>query len=1029
MLASAEALDLTFPQTTEGQIVLALTWTAALVVGAVLGIALLMLLARRPPPGDDGEGRAPAWFRLYVAANCIALFQAIMAIVWVVAQRDSFTQADLTAQYTPRGVVLAAALAGLLALFYDASGNAAQRLARGQARLRGPYETPVIGLLAPLEERICTAYGRMNGRIWLLIPFQILAVAAILVMVRLGWYLDRWPLILPFLCCWGFAILAFLIVNSALRRLNRRSLPTYCQELAKLGRKWVDAVDGELRLEGLGLYQRLADLADVLGKERLLQQGAVAAAEAVAEARLVLAQASLEPGGEGVKEATLYLVGAVELRDLKRGEWLGLGWLLASDYVPESLLQDRARYGHFLLSYCRAWSAAQRQLHQKTPLSAAVKTNVRLGLVVSALERRVCGLAPVPPANAQPVKAEEAGSGANSEKAAPWRSDTFLPELAARHDLRLLLALNEAVVQLDGTLPWARINAGLCRLAVGDAALARAHLEVAASQRRDDRALPFYRAVAYAREQQSSEALALLEEVTEKELGWFLVVRTYAETLLDVLQTPLLSTTTTIPAQTVNAERWRRARSIIERALLEEEMQAKLQLPTAAPIYIAAGMAELFEAQQPSQADLWFRRALSVDRQSAQAWYGLALTSLEQGNMDAALNSAQEVLRLIAQHIPAATLCAHVLMVRGEMTPALAMADQTLQLIGNPAVAQIRVTHYPRLYPERDVLLRVKGRAAFEQGRFDEAFAALDQVVRRYVDARFFAACALYHMGRYAQATERLKDYLASKEGERDSRAFLYLGCALHAQGPQNLRAALNALDTCLAGAKPGAPERLRALLERGQIYEERGQLEQAQQDFEAALEIERAPLTSYVLAALYHRAGRDQDAYALLAAVSGEESDFQGADASAQARAASSPVGTTGGEPPPSLNTVVLMQPDESVGEEIRRLKEILRERLVASAQPRAEDRTEQTAQEVQTQAPAAEQQSAASSDEITTTLEKKAPTRGKPKRSRTKPGAEAPAADDQPIDEMPTLTGGSVQNEVRSDAPDAGARGTRQE
>ncbi|HEY7358400.1 MAG TPA: hypothetical protein VH590_18090, partial [Ktedonobacterales bacterium] len=633
-LASSAALNLTFPATTEGKIVFGLTWAATLIVAIMLGLALLTLLTNRIPPGDDSEGHAPAWFRLFFAAMCIGLFQAIMAVIWVIFQSDSFSQPDLTAQYTPRGVVLLTALAGLLALLYDASSNLPQRLARGQSRLRGPFETPIIGLLTPTEERVCTAYGRMAGRIWWMVPFQVLLVAAVLFLTRRGLYLDVWPLILPFGFAWGFAILGLLIVNVALRRLNRRSLTAYCQELAKLGRKWVDAVDGELRLEGLGLYQRLADLAAVVGKERMLQQGSIEAIEAVAEARLVLAQASLEPGGEGLKDATLYLVGALELRDLKHGEWLGLGWLLASDYVPEALLKDRARYGHFLLSYCRAWLAAQRQLQQRTPLGAAIKTNVRLGLVVSALERRVCALAPANPASPQ----ADAAPAAGGEKAAPWREDTFLPDLAARPDVRLLLALNEAVVQLDGTLSWARVNAGLCRLAVGDAALARAHLEMAASQRRDDPTLPFYRAVAYAREQQSGEALALLEEITEKELGWFLVVRTYAETLLEVFQTPLLPSSAAVPGLMVSAERWQRARSIIERALLEAEMQAKLQLSSAAPIYIAAGMAELFERRQPAQADVWFRRALSVDGQNALAWYGLALACWEQGNIDAALN-------------------------------------------------------------------------------------------------------------------------------------------------------------------------------------------------------------------------------------------------------------------------------------------------------------------------------------------------------------------------------------------------------
>jgi tetratricopeptide (TPR) repeat protein len=1006
-LASAAALNLTLPATTDGKIVLGLTWAATLLVAIMLLTALLPLL-RQPPPGDGNEGQAPAWFRLFFAATCIGLGQAVMAIVWVLFQANSFSQSNLSAQYTPRGVVLIVALAGSLALFYDSSSNAVQRLARGQARLRGPFETPIIGLLTPTEERVCTAYGRMNGRIWFLIPFQILLAVGIIVLSRKGLYLDVWPLILPFLCCWAFALVAFLITNAALLRLNQRSLSAYCQELAALGRKWVDAVDGELRLEGLGLYQRLADLADAVGKERLLQQGSVEAAEAVAEARLVLAQASLEPGGEGVKDATHYLVGAVDLRDLKRGEWLGLGWLLASDYVPETLLKDRARYGHFLLSYCRAWIAAQRQLQQKTPLSAAIKTNVRLGLVVSALERRVCSLTPAA-AGQQP--ADNAGNAARGEKTVPWRADTFLPDLAARPDVQLLLALNEAVVQLDGTLSWARVNAGLCRLAVGDAALARVHLEIAATQRRDDQTLPFYRAVAYAREQQSSEALALLEEVTARELGWFLVVRTYAETLLEVFQTPLVSTSATLSGQAVSAERWKRARSIIESALLEAEMQAKLQLPGAAPIYIAAGMAALFESRQPDQADVWFRRALGVDRQHALAWYGLALASWEQGNVDAALNAAQEAMRYQSPNVPAATFCAQILMVRGEMAPALAMAEQTLQVLSNPAVAQMRVVHYPRLSPERDILLRVKGRAAFEQGRFAEAFAALDQVVRRYIDARFFAACALFHLGRYAEATERLKDYLASKEGAQDSRANLYLGCALHAQGPQNLRAALNALDACLAGPNLGTPERLRALLERGQIYEERKQLDQAQRDYEAALEIERAPVTCYVLAALYHRSGRDQDAYDLLATVTGDA--LSAADQKIEAVSG----GEAGGAAQPlSANTLVFMQPNEPVEVQIRRLQEILRQRLAESAARRLAEAAQQAVPEEEPPAVSEETPAADAPDDAPPPVETLATPR-KAKRTSTKPKTDAKKAApaEQNDDDMPTLSGEGVPAQIK--------------
>jgi|GEM_PF-1859330 len=1022
VLASGAALSLTLPSTSDGWVVFTLKWAPTVIVGLALLVALVILIVRRLPPGDDEEGRAPAWFRLLRAAMFAAVMQALMAGIYVLAQPDAFTaaQPDLSAQYVPRGIVLAASLVGMLAFFPDPR-NSARVLARGRARLVGPFDTPVIGLLAPREEQVCTAYGRMLGSFWLLALPPLLIGAGLYLLVRLSKALNIWLLLLPFLLCWGVAILAFLIVNAALRRLNRRSLVAYCQELAALGRKWVDAVDGELRLEGLGLYQRLADLADALGKDRLLQQGAVEAAEAVAEARLVLAQASLEPGGDGINEATQYLVGAVDLRDLKQREWLGLGWLLASEYVPEPLLKDRARYGHFLLSYCRAWVAADRQLRQKTPLSAALKTNARLGLVLSALEQHVCTLEPSEPGYQQ-TRAGTAGKPAKGERAAPWRADMFLADLAMRPDVRLLLALNEAVVQLDGTLVWARINAGLCRLAVGDAALARAHLEVAAAQRRDDPALPFYRAVAYAREQQSSDALALLEEVTEKDLGWFLVVRTYAETLLDVFKSPLLSPTTTLPGQAVNAERWKRALMLIERALTRGELQTRLQTSAAAPIYVAAGMAELFGRQQPTQADIWFRRALGVGRQNSQAWYGLALASWEQGNLDAALGAAQEALRYQSPHVPAATLCAQALMVRGEMVPALAMADQALRLLSDPTIAQLPVTHYPRLYPERDVLLRVKGRAAFEQGRFDEAFAALDQVVRRYLDARFFAACALYHLGRYAQATERLKDYLASREGSRDSRAFLYLGCALHAQGRQNQRAALNALDSCVALAKPGTPERLRGLLERGQIYEERSQFEQAQHDYEAALEIERAPLTLYVLAALYHRAGRDQEAFALLEPLAGAVNA-----SGAQGRAAQAPVSpplasaTDAANKLRKASTVVLIQQNESIEAQIQRLLGILHERLTALAPQDDEKDTGQAAAKNLAPADPAERPASAEAETAK-------PTPASPPEhaegAPQEPETQVAAGDRPAIDEVQTLILEGAQTDIKHEHPEAGTR-----
>ncbi|HEX6779349.1 MAG TPA: hypothetical protein VF099_14160, partial [Ktedonobacterales bacterium] len=699
----------TLPSTLEGWEIFAPTWAPTVFVGLLLLITLLILLLRRIPPGDNDESQAPIWFRLFIASICVGLVQVAMTGGVVLAQRDAFTQTDLTAQMIPRTLVAAVSLVGLLALFVDYSRNSARALARGRARLTGPFDTPVIGLLTPTEERVSSAYGRLliytsagrrlTGLFVLLIVLPALELGAIYLLNQRGLRVNRWPLLLPFLLCWAVYLLALLRVNAARRRLNRRSLAVYCQELATFGRKWSAAVDGELRLAGLGMYQRVADLADAIGKERLLQQGAVEVSEAVAEARLTLAQASLEPGGEGVKMATEYLAGAVELRDLKRGEWLGLGWLLASDYVPETLLRDRARYGHLLLNYCRAWLAAQRQLRQKAPLSAGVKTNVRLRMVVIALERRVCSLTPQSDARQQGQEP-------------PWRSATFLFELAARPDVQLLLALNEAMLQLDETLPWARLNAGLCRLALGDAPSARAHLEVAASQRRDDPSLAFYRAVAYAREQQSSEALALLEEVTEKDLGWFPAVRMYAEALVEVSKSPLAPTATGLLIQPVSADRWKRALTLIGRALVSPEVQDRLQKPEAAPIYVASGMAELFGQRQPAEADVWFRRALSVDRQNAQAWLGLALASWEQGRIDVALSGGQETLRIQPEHVPAITLCAQVLMARGEMPPALAMAEQALKLLADARVSQMPVIHHPRLYLEREVLLRIKGRAA-----------------------------------------------------------------------------------------------------------------------------------------------------------------------------------------------------------------------------------------------------------------------------------------------------------------------------
>src|SRR5262249_50033419 len=161
---------------------------------------------------------------------------------------------DPTSQYPPRGIVLGATLIGLLAFFPDPH-NSARVLARGRARLVGPFQTPVIGLLAPVEERVCTAYGRITGAFWLMLVPPVAAGAGLFVLTH--WrQIDLLPLVLPFLLCWGAALLAFLVVVGVMRQLNRRTLTAYCQELVTLGRKWIDAVDAELRLEGLGLYQR-----------------------------------------------------------------------------------------------------------------------------------------------------------------------------------------------------------------------------------------------------------------------------------------------------------------------------------------------------------------------------------------------------------------------------------------------------------------------------------------------------------------------------------------------------------------------------------------------------------------------------------------------------------------------------------------------------------------------------------------------------------------------------------------------------
>ncbi|HEY7126324.1 MAG TPA: tetratricopeptide repeat protein [Ktedonobacterales bacterium] len=910
--ASGTLAGLTFPPTQEDW-VLILKWAPTALAGLALLVALIMVL-RRYPPGDNPDGRAPLWSRLLQGVLGLGYVQAIMAKVISFFQHDAFTNPDPVAQTNPRAILLVLSLFGL-GLVVPYLHNSAVLRARGQARMHGPLNTPVIGLLTPLEERICTAYGRASNALWLVgVPSAAGAIGALALYRYDQAPVNPWPLAAPFLLCLGMVSLIVILNVSALWRLNRRSLSVYCKQLVAQGQEFLKVVDGERRREGLALLQRVADLAHLAGKDRLLHECTVEALNAIGDARMVLAQVALEPSGPGVKAAAELVAGAAELRDLKGDEWLRLGWLLASDFTPASLIADRARYGHLLLGYCRAWLLAYQQANRAVSLSAGMAQDGHLRRMVTALEQ-TCSLVLPGTANQEAL-----ANAAN----APWRDDSFLAQLAGRPDLPMLLALNEGALELDANFSWARVNAGLCRLAKGDATQARGHLEVIATQRPDDPSLALYRVAAYTREQKSNEALTPLEETALANPGWFLAVRLYAETLLEVAKTPLEKPLTSAADQPVPAERWERASMIIERALTLEPIQAQLQAPNAAPLYLALGMAQLFGRSQAAGAEVWFRRALKVDARSVIGLYGLALAAWEQGQREEAFQAAQETLRAQPQHVPAATLLAQVLLLREQMAPALGMANEGLRLLSDPQVAPVPMIRLPQFTPERQVLLHVKGRAAFELGRFDEAFQALDQVLGRYVDARFYAACALYHLGRYDEAVTRLKEFLASAEGARDYRALLYLGCAQHARGKESQDAALYALDTCLDLAPEGSSERLRALLERGQIYTEREELDKARGDYEAALKIERSPMVLFILAALYHRQGQDQEACDLLAPVVAQGNAFpQVAPASAAQ----------------SSSRLVSLAPgagNEPIEIRIQRFYAMLRARLLAAEQAR---------------------------------------------------------------------------------------------
>lgn len=917
--AGGTLIGLTFPPTQE-EWVLILKWAPTALAGLALLAAVVMVL-RRVPPGDNAEGRAPLWSRLLQGAVGLGYVQLIMAKVITFFQRDAFTTSDLVAQANPRAILLVISLFGLAAVIPYLHNSAGLR-ARGQARMHGPLKTPVIGLLTPLEERVCTAYGRAANAIWLIgVPSAVGAVGAFALYRYDQAPVNPWPLAAPFFLSLGALVLIVPLNVGALRRLNKRSLSVYCRQVVAQGQEYLRVVDGERRREGLALLQRVADLADLAGKERLLGECSVEAQNAIGDARMVLAQVALEPRGAGIQTAAAYVAGAAELRDLKGDEWLRLGWLLASDYTPATLIADRARYGHLLLGYCRAWLLAQ-QAYRPVALSVGMQSDGHLHRIVTALEQ-TCSLVPPGTPEGRGTVAAVQGAAANAASA-PWQDANFLAQLAARPDLPLLLELNEGALALDANFSWARVNAGLCRLAKGDAAQARGHLDVIAAQRPDDPSLALYRVAAYTREQRSSEALGPLEETALANPGWFLAVRLYAETLLEVAKTPLEMPLGSMADQPVQAERWERARALIENALALEPIQAHLQTPTAAPLYLVLGLAQILGRAQAAEAEVWLRRALKVDARSALGWYWLALATWEQGQREEAFQAAQEALRCQPQHVPAATLLAQGLLLREDMPAALSMANEALRLLSDAQVAALRLVRLPQFTPEREIALHVKGRAAFELGRFDESFQALDLVVARYADARFYAACALYHLGRYDEAVTRLKAFLASQEGAQDYRALLYLGCALHAKGKDSHDAAIYALDTCLQLAPVGSPERLRALLERGQVYAEREELDKARSDYEAALAIERSPVILFVLAALYHRQGQDQAACDLLAPVAA-----QGVAALQMA-----PDGTA--QSSSRLISLSLGASNEPIEARIQRFYAMLRARLQAAEQAR---------------------------------------------------------------------------------------------
>src|SRR5262249_37590002 len=141
-------------------------------------------------------------------------------------------------------------------------------------QMRGPLKVPIIGLLTPLEERACTAYGRATDAIWLIGVLAVLGAVGAFVLYRYRAVpINPWPLATPFLLCLVFLLLIALVVFAALWRLNRRSLAVYCQQIVTQAQRYLSVVDGESRREGLALYQRVVDLADQIGTERLRREG------------------------------------------------------------------------------------------------------------------------------------------------------------------------------------------------------------------------------------------------------------------------------------------------------------------------------------------------------------------------------------------------------------------------------------------------------------------------------------------------------------------------------------------------------------------------------------------------------------------------------------------------------------------------------------------------------------------------------------------------------------------------------------